>query len=144
MRAKDVMRSEVQSVSETTTLRELSRAFRRFGVNTLSVVNEEGVLVGVVTEAELLKAMLPGYDELHDNLHYMQDFEYLEDRAQEVETLPVRDIMIRGAVSVHENAPLMRVISLFLLRACSHIPVVRSDRIVGMVARSDICELMFD
>jgi CBS domain-containing protein len=144
MRAKDVMRSEVQSVSETTTLRELSRAFRRYGVTTLPVVNEQQELVGVVTEAELLRAMLPSYSELQDDLHYMQDFEYLEDRAEEVENASVQDIMLRGAVSVNENAPLMRVISLFLLKATSHIPVVRNNNIVGVVTRTDICELMFD
>jgi CBS domain-containing protein len=144
MRAKDVMRSEVQCVSETTTLRELSRAFRHHGVTTLSVVNERGELVGVVTEAELLKAMLPGYGELQDNLHYMQDFEYLEDRADEVEDVPVKDIMLSGAISVNEDTPLMRVISLFLLRACSHIPVVRDNQIVGVVTRTDIAELVFD
>jgi CBS domain-containing protein len=144
MRAKDVMRSDVQCVSEATTLRELSRAFRRHGVTTLSVINDEGQLVGVVTEAELLKAMLPGYSELLDTLSYMQDFEYLEDRADEVEDVPVRDIMLRGAISVTEDTPLMRVISLFLLKATSHIPVVRNDRPVGVVTRTDIAELVFD
>jgi CBS domain-containing protein len=144
MRAKDIMRSEVHCVSETTTLRELSRAFRRHGVTTLSVVDKEGELVGVVNEEDLLRAMLPGYAELQDDLRYMMDFEFLEDRAGEVEDDSVRDIMIRGAVSVDENAPLMRVISLFLLKSSSHIPVVHGSRIVGVVARTDICELMFD
>jgi CBS domain-containing protein len=144
MRAKDVMRSEVQSVSETTTLRELSRAFRRHGVTTLSVVNEGGDLVGVVTEAELLKAMMPSYAEMEEQPHYMRDFEYLEDRVETVEDTPVKDIMLSGAVSVNENAPLMRVISLFLLKATSHIPVVRDGEIVGVITRTDICELMFD
>ena len=144
MRAKDVMRSEVQCVSETTTLRELSRAFRHHGVTTLSVVNDTGELVGVVTETELLKAMLPGYGELQDSLHYMQDFQYLEDRADEVENVPVKDIMLSGAISVHEDTPLMRVISLFLLKACSHIPVVQDRKIVGVVARTDIADLVFD
>jgi len=144
MRAKDIMRSEVQSVSETTTLRDLSRAFRRYGVTTIPVVNERDDLVGVVTEADLLRTMLPSYGELHDNLQYMMDFEYLEDRAQSVEEQPVRNVMVRGAVSVDENAPLMRVISLFLLKSTSHIPVVRGSKIVGVVTRTDICELMLD
>ena len=144
MRAKDIMRAEVQSVSEATTLRELSRAFRRYGVTTIPVVNDREELVGVVNEADLLRAMLPSYAELQDNLQYMMDFEYLEDRAQGVENLPVKDIMIRGVVSVDENTFLMRVISLFLLKACSHIPVVRDNQIVGVVTRTDICELMFN
>jgi CBS domain-containing protein len=144
MRAKDVMRAEVQSVSENTSLRELSRAFRRYGVTTIPVVNDQSELVGVVTEAELLKVMLPNYAELQDELHYMQDFEYLEDRAQSVENTPVHDIMLMGAISVNENAPLMRVISLFLLKSASHLPVVRDNRIVGVVTRTDIVELMFD
>jgi len=144
MRAEDVMRSEVQCVAESTTLRELSRAFRRHGVTTLSVINDQGELVGVVTETELLKAMLPGYSELLDTLQYMQDFEYLEDRADEVEDVPVSDIMLRGAISVTEDTPLMRVISLFLLKATSHIPVVHENRPVGVVTRTDIAELVFD
>ena len=144
MRAKDVMRADVQCVSETTTLRELSRAFRHHGVTTLSVINDRGELVGVVTETELLKVMLPDYSELLDNLQYMQDFEYLEDRADEVEDIPVRDIMLSGAISVTEETPLMRVISLFLLKAASHIPVVRDNRPVGVVTRTDIAELVFD
>ncbi len=144
MKAKDIMRIEVQCVSETTTLRELSRAFRRYGVTTIPVVNERGELVGVVNEADLLRAMLPSYAELQDNLHYMHDFEYLEDRAQSVENLPVREIMTRGAVSVDEDDSLMRVIALFLLKSCSHLPVVRDGKIVGVVTRTDICELMFD
>jgi CBS domain-containing protein len=144
MRAKDIMRSEVQCVSESTTLRELSLAFRRHGVTTLAVVNEQEELVGVVSEEDLLRAMLPTYAELQDDLQYMMDFEYLEDRAEEVEDEPVRNIMVRGTVGVDENTPLMRVISHFLLKSNSHIPVIRGDRIVGTVARTDICELMFD
>jgi CBS domain-containing protein len=144
VQAQDVMRSEVQSVSETTTLRELSRAFRRYGVTSIPVINEKNKLVGVVNEADLLRAMLPNYAELHDNLQYMQDFEYLEDRASEVENLPVKDIMVRGTISVDKKAPLMRVISLFLLKSYSHIPVVEKDEIIGVVTRTDICELMFN
>ena len=144
MQAQDVMRSEVQSVSETTTLRELSRAFRHYGVTSIPVINEKDKLVGVVNEADLLRAMLPNYAELQDNLQYMQDFEYLEDRANEVENLPVKDIMVRGTISVDKKAPLMRVISLFLLKSYSHIPVVEKDEIIGVVTRTDICELMFN
>lgn len=144
MRAKDIMRSEVQCVSETTTLRELSLAFRHYGVTTLAVVNDQEDLVGVVSEEDLLRAMLPTYAELQDDLQYMMDFEYLEDRAAEVEDEPVRNIMVRGTVGVNENTPLLHVISHFLLKSNSHIPVVRGDKIVGTVARTDICELMFD
>jgi CBS domain-containing protein len=144
MRAKDIMRAEVQSVSEATTLRELSRVFRHYGVTTLPVVNDRDELVGVVSEADLLRTMLPSYAELQDNLQYMMDFEYLEDRAQHVEEDPVKSIMTRGAISVNENAPLTRVISLFLLKSVSHIPVVHDNKIVGVVTRTDICEIMFD
>ncbi|MBN1579294.1 MAG: CBS domain-containing protein [Anaerolineae bacterium] len=144
MQAQDIMRSEVQCVSETTTLRELSHAFRQYGVTTLAVIDDKNHLVGVVNEDDLLRAMMPSYSELQDNLNYMQDFEYLEDRAQEVESLPVRDIMIRGTISVPPRAPLLRLVSLFLLKSYSHIPVVEKNQIVGMVTRADICELLFN
>ncbi len=144
MQAQDIMRSEVLCVSETSTLRELSHAFRRYGVTTLAVVDEQGRLVGMVNEEDLLRAMMPSYSELYDDLNYMQDFEYLEDRAQEVSNLPVRNIMIRGTISVPPNAPLLRLISLFLLKSYSHIPVVERGKIIGVVTRTDICELLFN
>jgi len=144
MQAQDIMRSEVLCVSETSTLRELSHAFRRYGVTTLAVVDEQGRLVGMVNEEDLLRAMMPSYSELYDDLNYMQDFEYLEDRAQEVSNLPVRNIMIRGTISVPPKAPLLRLISLFLLKSYSHIPVVEGGKIIGVVTRTDICELLFN
>ncbi len=144
MQAQDIMRSKVQYVSETTTLRELSHAFRRYSVTTLAVVDDQTRLVGVVNEDDLLRAMMPSYSELHDNLNYMQDYEYLEDRAQEVENLAVREIMIRGTISVPPTAPLLRLVSLFLLKSYSHIPVVDRGKIIGVVTRTDICELMFN
>ncbi len=144
MQAQDIMRSEVECVLETTTLRELSRAFRRFGVTTIAVINDKQELVGIVNEEDLLRAMMPDYAELQDNLRYMQDFDYLEDRAQAVENLPVREIMLRGTISVEKQAPLLRVIALFLLKSYSHIPVVDKGRVVGVITRTDICELMFN
>ena len=144
MRAKDVMRSEVQCVSETTTLRELSRAFRRHGVTTLSVINDQEELVGVVTEAELLKACCPAMPNCRTTCTTCRTLSTWKTGPTRSRTCRCANIMLRGAISVNENTPLMRVISLFLLKATSHIPVVREDKIVGVVTRTDICELMFD
>lgn len=91
MKAKDIMYTRVVTVRQTATLRELNEILQKRGVSSLPVVDEEGRVVGMVTEGDLIKAVLPSYMELHENSLYLHDFEYLEDRVHHVEEMPVKE-----------------------------------------------------
>jgi len=107
------------------------------------VVDEEGRVVRMVTEGDLIRAVLPSYMELHENSLYLHDFEYLEERAHHVEEIPVQEIMTRKVISVTEDMPILQIGSTFLLRGVERLPVMRGDRLVGIVSRSDIYRAIF-
>ena len=143
MKAKDIMHTRVITVKQTATLRELNEVLQQHKISALPVVDEEGRVVGMVTEGDLIQAVLPGYMELHENSLYLHDFEYLEERVHHVEETPVKEIMTRKVISVTEDTPILQIGSTFLLRGIERLPVMRGDRLVGIVSRSDIYRAIF-
>jgi CBS domain-containing protein len=143
MKAKDIMDTRVVTVKQTATLRELNEILQQHGINSLPVVDQEGRVVGMVTEGDLIRGVLPGYVELNQNSLYLHDFEYLEERVHHVEETPVTEIMNRRVISVTEDTPILQIGSIFLLRGMHRLPVMRGDRLVGIVSRTDICGAIF-
>jgi len=143
MKAKDIMYTRVITVRQTATLREVNEILQKYGISSLPVVDEEGKVVGMVTEGDLIRAVLPSYKELHENSLYLHDFEYLEERVHHVEEMPVKEIMTRKIISVAEDTPILQIGSTFLLRGVDRLPVMRGNRLVGIVGRPDVCLAIF-
>ena len=59
MLVKDVMKQDVITVEESTTLRELVGIFQKYTFHTLPVVKEDNKLVGVVALEDILKIFEP-------------------------------------------------------------------------------------
>jgi len=83
----------------------------------LPVVGDNGILVGLVTEYDLLQAMIEGRD-LHKVL--------------------ASEIMTTQPLTVREEMLLEEVANLFQDRYVTRLPVVRGKTLVGLVARRDL------
>jgi len=88
---------------------------RNFG--SLPVVEEDGILVGIVTEYDLLQAMIDGRD---------------------LRKILATEIMSPHAVAVTEDQTLAQVADLFQDRYLTRVPVVRNKKLVGVLARRDL------
>jgi len=88
---------------------------RNYG--SLPVVDEDGVLVGIVTEYDLLQSMLEGRD---------------------LRKVLATEIMSTHPVTVTEDQTLAQVADLFQDRYLTRVPVVRNNKLVGILARRDL------
>ena len=88
---------------------------RNFG--SVPVVEEDGTLVGLVSDYDLLQTMLDGRD---------------------LRKVLATDIMSRHPVTVTEEQTLVQVADLFQDRYLTRVPVVRSGKLVGILARRDL------
>ena len=110
MQVREIMTSDVISVPESSTIEDAARILARHRISGLPVVNETGALVGLVTE----------YDFISKQGH------------------TVADIMSRGVISVTEDTDAEEVAHLLTNRRIRRVPVLRGDRLVGIVSRSDL------
>ncbi|MER3491939.1 MAG: chloride channel protein [Mastigocladus sp. ERB_26_2] len=113
--AKDVMQRRVETLDAEMSVEEVVQAFSRSHHRGFPVV-EQGKLVGIVTQTDLLK---------------------IRDRNLAKDT-PLREIMTPQPVTVTSTHNLSNVLYLLDRHQISRLPVVEGRRIIGIITRADI------
>lgn len=112
-----VMEQEVKSCRASDTCRDITLKLTQHDIGSLPVVDEKGMLVGLVTEFDLLDILL-------------KDKELKDVRAEQIMTRDVKfireDTSVDEIIRLLENDHLIRV------------PVVKDGKLTGIVARRDI------
>ena len=80
MKIADIMTKQVHTIAPDKTLKECSQILKQRSVNGL-VVLEGPKVVGIITKADLFKAILPSYSDIIDDERNIASFEYIEERS---------------------------------------------------------------
>jgi CBS domain-containing protein len=139
MTVRDVMTRSVVSVQPTTPLKEVAQLLVDNGVSGVPVVDVNGAVLGVVSEADLL-VKEQGADAIRHRPLARFRGESAESRAQLVklqavsaaEAMTAPAITITPARSIHDAAAIMTS------RKVNRLPVVDDGQLVGIVSRSDL------
>jgi CBS domain-containing protein len=97
--------------------RYIASQLTKFNVGSLPVVDENGILVGLVTEFDLLKVLMEG---------------------RELKAVRAEEIMTRDLKTVKEDTPVDEAIQLLETNHLIRVPVVKDGRLIGILARRDI------
>ena len=147
MKAKDVMSKDVITVSVSASIREIYDIFRKTRYGGIPVVNNERRILGMITKAEILAVFLPDYfDMLGENIVFIDDFGTLDEEFESMPSLELfvaEDIMKKGAVTVEENASLLKVVAVMRKYNVRRILVVKNNILQGIITRGDICKAFF-
>ncbi len=136
MLAKDVMSTGVVSVQSDATVHEAATMLANSGVSGLPVLDRNGNLVGIVSEADLIERLAAG----SDGAPLGQNTENLEDAAAFVRanSSRVSDIMSRDVMVAYEDTPIGGIAKMMLDHRVKRIPIVRGRSLVGIVSRIDL------
>ncbi len=137
MKIADIMTREVYTIGLDSTLKECAEVLEKHRVNGLVVVEKEKV-VGVITKDDIFKAILPRYPDIIEEERYVSDLEYVEERAQKLFEMKVKDIMGTPPITVNSNMPIVKAGSTMILRRVKQVPVVDKERLVGIITLTDI------
>lgn len=110
MLAREIMTRHVCIISPEASVREAARILAERRISGMPVLNEQGAIIGMCTEADVISKQ----GEL------------------------VRDIMSTEIISVSEETPIGEIAQLLSLRKIKRVPVVTNGRLVGLVSRADI------
>jgi len=112
-----LMQDSVFSCSPRTDVMTIGHLMTHRNVGSLPVVEADGTLVGIVSEYDLLQAMIEGRD---------------------LRKVVATEVMASTPLTVTENQSLAQVAGLFQDRHLTRVPVVRNKKLVGILARRDL------
>jgi CBS domain-containing protein len=144
MKASDIMTSPVITVGPDTAVRHIAGLLFEHRISAVPVL-ENGKLVGIVSEADLLHRHEIGTDRgARRGSWWLQLFssdrsvsEYVKSHATRA-----RDIMTRQVVSVTPETPVAEIATLLEKRAIKRVPVLQEGRVCGIVSRSNLVQAL--
>ena len=143
MNAKDVMTTEVVTVSPETTVQDLAKILSERGISGTPVVDADQRLVGIVSEGDLLHRAETGTERRVQRRRSW----WLESVAAEQEMArdyvkahgrTVGDIMTREVITAEETTDLADLAMLLETRRVKRVPVVSGGKLVGIVSRANL------
>ena len=144
MNAKDVMTTEVITVSPDTTVQALAALLSGRAISGAPVLDSAGQLVGIVSEGDLLHRAETGTERSRPRRRRSW---WLDSVAEEVEQArdyvkahgrTVNDIMTREVISVSEDTDLPEIATLLETKQVKRVPVLRDGKVVGIVSRANL------
>ncbi len=109
----EVMTTDVVTISPGLPVEEVAHELRAHGFGGLPVVDENGILIGIVSE-----------------------FDVISKRGRTAD-----EIMTRSVISVGDETSADQVTALMGVHGIRRVPVVRDGKLVGIVTRSDLLRL---
>jgi CBS domain-containing protein len=130
MFVNEVMTQWPVTVHRSTTVKEALRLLDRHKITSMPVVEGDGRIVGMISEADLLRDGVP-----HDTRAHLAHIP--EEHLHPAST--VAEVMSQHPVVVHSNDDIADAVELMTSTAVKSLPVVDSKhRPVGMISRRDV------
>ena len=139
MLAKDIMCTHLVSVAPDTGVPEVAALMLREHLATIPVL-DDGVLVGVVNEADLMHRHEIGTErDPSARPWWLRLFagERCPSTYVESHAVKVADFMRADVISVSDDTPIAQVIDLLDTRGIRRLPVIRGGKLVGTIGRPD-------
>jgi len=145
---KDIMTKEVITVKEDDTAEKCARLLSQNNLSGLPVLDDNGKLVGMVTEGDLIRRASeidgPAYLEIFGGIFYLDSPKEYMDKLRRSMGQIVRDIMTRDIVTAKLNDKVEDVATVLVRNKLKRLPVVDEDRsVIGIVSRKDIMNYLF-
>jgi CBS domain-containing protein len=140
VKAGDLMTRDVAYVSPGTPLPEVIELMGRRRVSGVPVVADDGRVVGVVSDKDVLASL--GVPEAETFMGLVAQCLKMGCQAAAIQGLTAADVMSSPVITVTADTPAGEVAGLLLRRRINRVPVLDADgRLVGIVARADLINL---
>ena len=140
--AADVMTRDVVTVSPETTIRELADILAQRKINGVPVVDDEGTLIGVVCESDLVDQNrplhIPTVFVILDSIIPLENPWRLQKEFKRITATTVGEIYSHPAVSVEPSTDLTEVARIMSEKKMYTIPVLDRGKLVGVLGKADV------
>lgn len=139
MKVKDIMTKDLTAVRANQSLKALIFLLEKSELSGVPVVDQKGVVVGFISERDIIQAALPSYFEMLRTASYLPDINQLSRRLEEIKGDKVEEYMTEEVITVEEDEEDIHVADLIIRNELNRVPVVDEDgMLAGIVQRIDL------
>ncbi len=141
MKINEIMTKEIRTLAPEVFVTDAIKVLFDHKISGLPVVDVSGKLVGMFTEKDVLKAILPSYVSQVGNFVYENSPKTVKAKVSMLAGFTVAQLMRKEVVQVLEDTPVCEVARIMLTQNVRRVPVVDANsHVLGIVARSDVLE----
>jgi CBS domain-containing protein len=139
MKVRDVMTRKVLSIETSASVLQAVRSMLQNKISGLPVVDEDGHLVGIVTEGDFLRRAETTTERHRPRwLEFLVGPGRLADEYVHTHAGKVGAVMTPDPCTVTEDTPLEDVVQLMEKHRIKRLPVMRDKQLVGIVSRANL------
>lgn len=147
MKVRDIMTTDVVSAKRGTSVNELAKLMGARDISGVPVLDDAGAVVGIVTELDMIvrntRLDMPRFIQILDlgriPLERRSDYEH---RMRHMLGTRAEDLMSEEVVTVSPDDSVEDLAELMVKRRVNPVPVVENGKLVGIVSRADIIDMM--
>jgi len=140
---RDIMRHAVATVTPDDTLKDVANRMFHDRLSALAVVDGSGCLVGVINDRDLIKAALPDYKSLINNLNYSMEVEPFEELLKNENKIKVSQLYRTDFEVTTPDTRIVEVAAMMIFKDIRRVFVSTKDnKLVGVLLRKDIVNMI--
>ena len=140
--ARDVMTREVFTIGPEASVEDLARLLEERRISGVPVLDARSVLVGVVTQSDLVQRSrdldLPPALNILDLHLFLETPSHFQKRLEKLLGNKVKDVMTENPVTVAPDTPVNEIARLMSAKGVHTLPVLDSGKLVGIVGKLDL------
>ena len=144
--AEEIMTRKVVTVNKNLPIKELSKLFIENRFNGIPVTDDNGNLIGIVTQGDLIEQNknlhIPTVIALFDAVLFLESEKKFESDVKKLTGTTVEDIFHKDAISVGPNADINEITTLMAEKDIHTLPVLDGNKLVGIIGKRDVIRAM--
>lgn len=138
MNVRELMKTDVVTAVPDETLKDAAKTLVERGISGMPVCEEDGRVVGVISEGDILYKERGGLERRGGPLAWLVDGTS-DAEVRKAHARAVREAMTAPAITIAPNRPAAAAARLMVEKGVNRLPVVTLDgRLVGIVTRADL------
>lgn len=143
MYAMDVMVRDLITIDPEASIADAAKLIAEFDVSALPVVDDDGRLVGIISEGDLMRR-----EEIGTSVHHPWWIEAVTPASTLAAEFAkshgkrVSEVMSKNLITATEDTPLAEIAAILERNRIKRVPIVRDGELVGIVSRSNLVQAL--
>lgn len=141
LRVKDVMATRTIRIEHDANMYRAAESVALSRISDLMVVGQGDKFIGVLSEADILRAALPDMDEIAAEGRSLDSvFSIFLKKGKELSKLPILPFVITEPIVLDPQDHVAKAATVMIDRNIRLLPVIKDGKLVGTISRADVCQ----